>query len=212
VISAVDEERKTAVTFRDAGEDTEQNILQATVEDRILVAAIRQTLEETSRDADAWAEYYRTLAALPAPAPAPQGNVTTPSGPVMLQPPSAITPVPLIRYTGAWNYPSVNGEFHGPEPELAELSVSEENGHATGTLVARFKWSAGNQADRELRFGFSGDFKNTVQQVFNLITTDGTKGTMELTPGSAFNLLQVKIQTEPKPGKVQQADFVLLKK
>ncbi|MGD1093349.1 MAG: hypothetical protein ABSB35_15335 [Bryobacteraceae bacterium] len=206
--TAVEEERKTALAFRDEADATEQMILQATVEDRILVAGIRQTLDDTSHDADAWAQYYRTLATL-AP-PAPQGNAST--APAMLQPPSAITPVPLIRYTGAWLYPPVNGEFHGLEPELAELSVSEENGHATGTLVARFKLPAGGQGDRELRFGFSGDFKNTLQQVFNLITTDGTKGTMELTPGSAFNLLAVKIQTEPKPGKVQQADFVLLKK
>lgn len=209
--NAVDVERKAAVAFRDEADATEQLILQTTVEDRILVAGIRQTLDDTSQNADAWSAYYRTLAT-PASL-APQGNAATPSVPAMLQPPPAITPVPLIRYTGEWLYPSVNGEFHGLEPELVELSVSEENGHATGTLVARFKLPPGSsQGHREVRFGFSGDFKNALQQVFNLITTDGTKGTMELTPGSAFNLLAVKFQIEPKLGEVPQADFVLLKK
>jgi hypothetical protein len=48
--------------------------------------------------------------------------------------------------------------------------------------------------------------------VFNLVTSDGAKGTIELIPGSAFNLLEVNFQTEPKPGKVRQADVVLVKK
>jgi hypothetical protein len=60
--TAVDAERKAAEAYVDAESGTEQTILQTTVEDRILVAAIRQTLDDTSQEAAAWADYYRKLA------------------------------------------------------------------------------------------------------------------------------------------------------
>ena len=35
---------------------------------------------------------------------------------------------------------------------------------------------------------------------------------IELIPGAAFNLLEVNFQTDPRPGKVRQANVVLVKK
>jgi hypothetical protein len=63
-----------------------------------------------------------------------------------------------------------------------------------------------------LRFDFTGEFQPSRRQVFNLVTAEGAKGTIELIPGPAFNLLEVNFQTEPKPGKVRDADVVLVKK
>lgn len=92
---------------------------------------------------------------------------------------------------------------------VVDLEVSEENGRAEGTLAARFKVAGG---DPVVRFSFSGEFKNSRQQVFALETTDGAKGTLELIPGPAFNLLEINFQVEPKPGKISQANFLLVKK
>ena len=117
--------------------------------------------------------------------------------------------MPLARYTGAWTFPPVNGLFHGPQPEFVDLVVHEQNGRADGTLFGRFKVSSG---DPVLRFDFSGDFRSTRNQVFNVETSDGIKGTIELIPGPAFNLLEINFQIEPKPGKVQQGNMLLVKK
>ena len=63
-----------------------------------------------------------------------------------------------------------------------------------------------------VRFDFLGELKNTRNQVFTLETSDGAKGSIELIPGPAFNLLEVNFQTEPKAGKIRQANVVLVKK
>jgi hypothetical protein len=44
------------------------------------------------------------------------------------------------------------------------------------------------------------------------MTSDGANGTIELIPGSAFNLLEVNFTTDPRPGKVRQGNVVLVKK
>ena len=123
-----------------------------------------------------------------------------------------ITPLSLLRYTGAWVFPSTNGLYHGPQPEVIDLVVREDNGHASGTLLARFKLPPGSPGDPELRLDFAGDFKNTRNQTFALETSEGAMGSIELIPGPAFNLLEVNFQTEMKPGKVRQANFMLIKK
>ena len=56
------------------------------------------------------------------------------------------------------------------------------------------------------------NFQPSRNQTFNLTTSDGTKGTIDLIPGPAFNLLEVNFQTELKPGKIRAADLVLIKK
>ena len=83
--------------------------------------------------------------------------------------------------------------------------VREENGRASGTLTARFKMPPGSTGDPVVKFEFTGEFNSARNQVFNLTTSDGAKGTIELIPGPAFNLLEVNFQTEAKPGKIRQA-------
>lgn len=187
----------------------------AQVEDALTAAKAQAA--EVNQQASAWAEYYRKLsddARGVAPAktsPAVPSTVPNAVPPLQdlrpLKP--AVTPLPLARYTGAWVFPNANGLFHGPAPEFVDLVVHDDNGHADGTLFARFNVSTG---DPVIRFDFSGDFQKSRNQVFNLVTSDGAKGTIQLIPGPAFNLLEIDFQTEPKPGKIRQANFVLIKK
>jgi len=102
--------------------------------------------------------------------------------------------------------------YHGPQPEFVDLVVHEQNGHADGTLFGRFKLPAGSKDDPVLRFDFTGEFKATRNQTFALETSDGAKGTLELIPGPAFNLIEVNFQTEAKPGKIRQGNVVMVKK
>jgi hypothetical protein len=124
----------------------------------------------------------------------------------------AITPVPLVRYTGDWQYPLADGFFHGPQPEFIDLEVREEDGHCTGHMVGRFKLPVGADGDPILRFEFSGDFKNTRSQRFTLVTSDGAQGTIDLIPGPAFNLLEINVQVAAPAGKIRQANMLLIKK
>jgi hypothetical protein len=169
---------------------------------------------QADRETAAWADYYAHLGSpsgSSSTAPAASPTSATPAAPAPVAPRTSITPLPLVRYTGAWTFPS-GGLFHGPEPEFVDLVVHEENGRASGTLFGRFKLPTGSKDDPVLRFDFSGDFRNTRNQSFTLETSDGAKGTIELIPGPAFNLLEVNFQTEPKPGKIRQANLVLVKK
>jgi hypothetical protein len=145
--------------------------------------------------------------------PQPGGASVRPPGPLLpsLRQPS-VTPLPLARYVGGWTYPIVNGLFHGLEPQSVDLEVHVDKGHATGTFSARFKLPPGSKEDPALRFEFSGDLQATRTQVFSLTTSDGTKGSVELIPGNAFNLLEVNFQTELKPGKIRFGDVLLVKK
>jgi hypothetical protein len=120
--------------------------------------------------------------------------------------------VPLSRYVGAWTYPVRNTLFHGAEPDFVDLVVHEENGRAAGTLYARFKLPPGSSGDPTLRFDFLGSFQDARSQSFRLVTSEGATGTVELIPGPAFNLLEVNFSTEARPGKVRQANFLLVKK
>ncbi len=92
-----------------------------------------------------------------------------------------------------------------------DVAVHEENGHATGTLYARFKLPPGSTGDGVLRFSFSGDFTATRNQSFALETSDGVKGTIDLIPGGPFNVLEVNFNTEVKAGKIHQGDVLLVK-
>ena len=123
-----------------------------------------------------------------------------------------LTPsVPLARYVGAWTYPTVNGIFHGAQPEFVDLVVHEQNGHADGTLFARFKPASGS-TDPLVRFDFKGDFGPGANQRFPLVTSDEAAGFIELIPGPAFNLLEVNFQTDPRANKIRVGNFILVKK
>jgi len=181
-----------------------------------MLDGLKDASADTQREAAAWAEYYRKVGegaqgtATPITEPPPGVASAVLNNPIPAPP--TVTPLPLARYIGAWTFPVTNGLFHGAQPEFFDILVHEENGRATGTAFARFKLPPGNSGDPILRFDFTGEFQPTQRQVFNLVTTDGSKGTIELIPGPAFNLLEVNFQIEAKPGKVRQADVVLVKK
>jgi hypothetical protein len=201
---AVDKRKRAADAVKAANSAAAESQLKAADEYQGLLADFKQSAEDSDKVMAAWARYYTELATAAravSPAPTP---VYAPSPP--------ITPLPLVRYTGAWSFPPTGGMYHGAQPEVVDMVVHAEGGHAEGTLVARFKLPPGSSGDPVLKFDFSGEFKNTRTQVFTLTTSEGANGTIELIPGSAFNLLEVNFQTDPKPGKVRQGNLVLLKK
>jgi hypothetical protein len=98
-----------------------------------------------------------------------------------------------------------------PQRAAVEQHVTvQDGGQAIVSAVITPDPAAGRKGI--LRFDFKGEFQTTRRQVFNLLTAEGTIGTIELIPGPAFNLLEVNFQTEAKAGKVRQADVVLVKK
>jgi hypothetical protein len=214
-------DRQTAIaTATQATEAVEQARTKLTSHYQSLAMSLEQASQETLRQGSAWADYYRTLSdgargvqpGGSAPATAPVTGVR-PVSPAPAAPSGrSITPVPLSRYVGAWTYPVRNKLFHGAEPDFADLVVHEENGRAAGTLYARFKLPPGSSGDPTLRFDFLGSFQNARSQSFSLVTSEGATGTVELIPGPAFNLLEVNFSTEARPGKVRQANFLLVKK
>ena len=166
----------------------------------------------------AWAKYYSSLAS-PRQTPAtvssisPAGASSTPSAAIIPSAPRpGMPPLPLTRYTGVWVYPTVNGRFFGAEPDFVDFTVHEDSGHVTGEFYARFKLPPGSTGDPVLRFDLSGNLSEKRVQSFAIQTTEGVKGTIELIPGNALNLLEINFQTEPSPGKVRAADLVLVKK
>jgi hypothetical protein len=201
---AVAEREAAAESVKAAGARLESARVKALNANQDVSGAIKLAADNADRESAAWVEYYKKL-----------GEAGSGAGPAVPAATSStgkpVTPLPLARYTGAWTFPS-GGLFHGPQPEFVDLVVHEEGGHATGTLFARFKLAAGSKDDPVLRFDFSGDFKSTRVQSFILETSDGTKGTIELIPGPAFNLLEVNFLTDAKPGKIRQGNVVLVKK
>ena len=123
----------------------------------------------------------------------------------MAQAPAASS---ATRFAGSWSYPT-NGSYHGAAPEIFEMLVREESGRLTGSVAARFQGLAQNQA---LRFVFSGVVRPGRNQVFNLQTSDGATGTIELIPGNAPMLLEVTFQTQPRGGKAQAGNMILVKR
>ena len=213
--TAVLERQKSVAAAQTSTEAAEVARAKALDRMRSMLAAAKEVADQ-SAEAAAWVEYYRKIgeasqgAAIPITVVQPGAPPATLNNPAPAPP--TITPVPLARYVGSWTFPPTNGLFHGSQPELIDVVVSEENGQAKGTLVGRFKLPAGSKGDPVLRFDFSGPFQPTRNQTFPLVTSDGTKGTIELIPGAAFNLLEVNFQTEAKSGKIRQADIVLVKK
>jgi hypothetical protein len=160
------------------------------------------------------------VAPAPAPPPASTPPAPPPAAPAAPSTSSAtasatssqVPPVPLARYVGGWTFPTINGQYFGTQPEFIDLVVHEEKGHVTGTLYGRFKLPSGSTGDPVLRFDFEGQWQSTPTQTFALMTGDAAKGTIDLIPGPAFNLLEVNFQTEPKLNKVRLGNFILLKK
>ena len=182
-----------------------------------LATSLQQSAQLTEQSATAWAAYYRSLsdaarsAAVPVTSAVPGPNA--PAAVVPAAPVARNTPlVPLSRFVGAWTYPTVGAHFHGAQPLSADLVVREENGRAGGTLSARFKLPPGSSGNAEVQLNFEGAFQSSREQTFAVTTSGGAKGTLELIPGPAFNLLEVNFSTDEKPGPVRQANFLLVKK
>jgi hypothetical protein len=172
-----------------------------------------RAVAQVEKERAAWADYYEKLAQGIQAANAPPPPATVPTSVTTAAPRSVSVPgIPLARYVGSWTYPAVNGIFHGAQPESVELEVREQNGHAEGTLLGRFKPSPGNASGSGLRFAFEGDLTATPTQRFKLMTSDGTSGTLELIPGPAFNLLEVNFLTDPRANAIRAGNFILVKK
>lgn len=238
--AALEDAQRGREAVERASAAAEQARGKATQHYRTLSAGLQQTALETAQTGALWGNYYRTLsdgargvftrdvAPLSAAAPgiaagrAPNvagGNGTagdSSSGPPPALRTRSITPLPLSHYVGAWVYPTFGQQFHGPEPDMVEMDLRENNGLGKGSLWVKFKLSANNPADPIVRFDFAGPFQSTRNQSFPLTTGDGSKGTVELIPGGAFNLLQVRFSIAAKPGDtpatIRQADFLLIKK
>lgn len=209
--SSVQAREKSAAATSAAADALEQARMKAADAFRDQTSQAGQAAAALDKEAAAWADYYdkltRAVQAASAPPPPPP-PATAPAPPKS----TSIAPVPLARYVGGWTYPTSNGLYHGLQPEFVDLVVHEENGHADGTLYARFKLPPGNTADPVIRFDFQGDFGPTLNQRFPMLASDGTQGTLELIPGPAFNLLEVNFQTAPKPNKIATGNFILVKK
>lgn len=180
-------------------------------------AALTEAAGIMDRETAGWAQYYKALAVLPPvvsvssinnpaanPNPTPVAPATAPA--------EGVPPVPLIRYTGTWSFPATAGLFSGPKPEFVDVAVHEDNGQLKGSFYGRFSLPPGSRNDPVLRFDMIGPITSSRTQKLNLETTEGAKGTIELIPGGAFNLLEINFRIDPKPGKVTQADMILLKK
>ncbi len=188
---------------------------------RTLAKSFAQSVQAAADLQAGFADYYRMLidgsraAALRDPSPAPV--VVTSAAPALrgantASPAANAPPVSLSRYLGAWAYSAASPMFHGREPEFVEVAVREDNGRVNGSFYVQFKASGGVAGDRIVRFDFSGPAQNMRNQSFPLETPEGLKGTVELIPGPAFNLLEVTFQIDPKPGKITEGNFILMKK
>src|SRR6185295_5484333 len=167
-----------------------------------------QTVAQMEMEAAAWAGYYEKLAQAIQAANAPPPASVTSAAP--RNDPAARAP--LVRYVGSWMYPATNGVFHGTQPESIELEVHENSGRVNGTLLGRFRPTPGTITNLAVRFEFEGDLGPAATQKFTLMTPDGARGTIELIPGPAFNLLEVNFQTDSEPNRIRNGNFILVKK
>jgi hypothetical protein len=221
--AAIAQREKAQATVTRSENASEQARIKVFSAYQSMAGAVTESAAMVDKETAAWTNYYPALAenargvrssigatSVPSTAaPAPSVSSGAPAG-ALLAP--GITPLPLPRYTGEWVYPTVNGMFHGSEPETVDLTVHEENGRGTGTFFARFKLPAGGKVDPVVRFDFSGDFAATRNQKFSIVSSNGAEGTIELMPGNAFNLLEINFQMSPMPGKINSADLLLVKK
>lgn len=192
------------------------------------VADLRsKSLEQVRKEASGWKTYYDLLSQgargvsvsslSPAPTVAESANVPAgPAGPGVAVPKPysakpSITPLPLARYVGGWMFPN-DGLYLGAQPEFVDLVVREAEGRVTGTLYVKFILPPGSAGDPYVRFDFQGNLLPQREQVFDLRTSEGASGTIQLIPGSAFNLLEVVFQTAPIENKIRAGNFVLVKR
>jgi hypothetical protein len=118
-------------------------------------------------------------------------------------------PLTPSRLTGAWSYPAVRTD--GVEPELFEMAIRNDNGYMIGTLSVRFKSPSREASEPLLHFAFSGELPTTARPIFKLDSREGGHGSIELIPGTAPNLLEIKFQTE-EADRNHSGNIVLVKR
>jgi hypothetical protein len=230
--TALKESQKSQEAAAQSSRTAELARAKASEEYQNLAAGLQESEQITDKSAAAWSGYYRALsdaargAAVPVTSSGPAlpsvGRAVAavePAKPAAANPASALAPavrpappVPLVRYVGAWTYPTVGAHFHGAQPESADLEVREENGQVSGTLMARFRLASGSTENPVVRFQFAGAFGGTRAQKFSVTAAGGATGTLELIPGPAFNLLEVNFSIGDKPSVIRQGNFLLIKK
>jgi hypothetical protein len=139
---------------------------------------------------------------LPLNAPSPEANPPPQVAPPpqsalerQLSPAGVLSAPPLLsRLIGSWSYPATRD--NGPDPELFEMAIRNDNLYVIGTLWVRFKSPSTGVSEPVLRLAFSGDLPNAPRPTFKLETREGGQGTIELIPGTAPNLLEVKFQAQ----------------
>ena len=210
--------QKARETVAQTASSSEQARLQMADLYQKLAASLQQSAQLTEESGTAWAAYYRSLsdaarsAAVPVTSSVPEPNspaAVVPSVPVARN----IPLIPLSRYVGAWTYPTVGAHFHGAQPLSAELVVRVKKRPRQRNLIrALEKLLPGEAGNPEVQFNFEGGFENSREQTFAVTTNGGAKGTLQLIPGPAFNLLEVNFSIDEKQGTVRQANFLLVKK
>jgi hypothetical protein len=228
--TALKDSQKSQEAAAQSSRAAEEVRAKASDEYQKLAASLQESAQLADESGAGWAAYYRALsdAARGATAPVTSSGPALPSTgrePAAVEPakpdasnaipaPAArpVPPLPLVRYLGAWTYPTMGAHYHGMQPESADLVVREENGQASGTLTARFRLPAGSADNPVVRFDFAGAFDGTRAQRFAITNASGATGTLELIPGPAFNLLEVNFNTGDKPGTIRQGNFLLIKK
>ena len=80
-----------------------------------------------------------------------------------------------------------------------------------GGLSVRFKPGPG-ALSVPLQFGFGGDLRGASIQTFTIETRNGDKGTIELIPGAAPNMLEVNFRARLSDGKTQSGNMILVKR
>jgi hypothetical protein len=228
ISAAVKDSQTSKETVAQTSRAAEDARAEVSEEYQKLAVSFQASEQLAGKSAAAWAGYYRALsdAARGAGTPVTSSGPALPSAggpPAAVEPAAAnpaaapapaarpVTPVPLMRYVGAWTYPTMGAVYHGLQPEAAGLVVREENGQASGTLTVRFRLPAGSTGNPAVRLDFAGAFGNSMTQKFAATTSTGAAGTLELTPGPAFNLLEVSFSTSDAPGMIRQGNFLLIK-
>jgi hypothetical protein len=216
--------QRTEARVAQATADLENARSKAAANYQSSVAAFGSAADSVNRESTAWAAYYQKISegargGPPAPllssvlksAP-PDAAPSNPPAPAAPSRAPSITLLPLARYTGAWTYSDIGGQFHGNAPEFVDLVVHADGNKMSGTFFGRFKLPAGSKDDPLVRFDFEGEQQPSATQSFKLVTSDNLAGSVDLIPGTAFNLLEVTFTTDAKPGKIHQGDLLLVKK
>ena len=218
--SAIKTRENAAEAANQANESADRARMVAVDQTNAIAASFAQSGQDIGRLAEAWPTYYRSLAegargtgtADTTPAPAIRPSNSTPPAAQAAPATSGRVPAGVLisRYTGSWTFLPGVSTYHGMPPISCDVTVREEGGQIVGKLDASF--IVAGKVDPNIRFDFSGPLQAGRYQAFALKTAEGVQGKVELIPGNAFNLLEVNYVLDGAPGKVREADVILVKR